>query len=53
MSKVWSESSGHVIDGLELLIHQAISQIEIFSGITCDREFLQRKMRAAAVQKLA
>jgi len=53
MSKVWSESSGHVIDGLDLLIHQAISQIEIFAGITCDREFLYTKMRAAAVQKLA
>ena len=53
MSKVWSESRSHVIDGLDLLIHQAISQIEIFAGITCDRQFLYTKMRAAAVQKLA
>jgi shikimate dehydrogenase len=53
MSQVWSESSGHVIDGLDLLIHQAISQIEIFAGISCDRQFLYTKMRAAAVQKLA
>ena len=53
MSKVWSKSSGHVIDGLDLLIHQAISQIEIFAGLTCDREFLYTKMRAAALQKLA
>jgi shikimate dehydrogenase len=53
MSKVWSISSGHVIDGLDLLIHQAISQIEIFAGLTCDREFLYTKMRAAALQKLA
>ena len=53
MSQLWSESSGHVIDGLDLLIHQAISQIEIFAGISCDRQFLYTKMRAAAVQKLA
>ena len=53
MSKVWSESGGHVIDGLDLLIHQAISQIEIFAGITCDRQSLYTKMRTAAVQKLA
>ena len=53
MSKVWSKSSGHVIDGLDLLIHQAISQIEIFAGLTCDREFLYTRMRAAALQKLA
>ncbi len=53
MSQLWSESSGHVIDGLDLLIHQAISQIEIFAGMTCDRQFLYTKMRSAAVQKLA
>jgi shikimate dehydrogenase len=53
MSKVWTKSSGHVIDGLDLLIHQAVSQIEIFAGITCDRQFLYTKMRAAALQKLA
>lgn len=53
ISQVWSKSSGYVIDGLDLLIHQAISQIEIFAGITCDRRFLYTKMRAAAVQKLA
>ena len=53
ISKVWSESSGHVIDGLDLLIHQAISQIEIFADLRCDRELLLAKMRDAAVKKLA
>jgi len=52
ISKVWSESSGHVIDGLDLLIHQAISQIEIFAGLSCDREMLFAKMREAAVKKV-
>ncbi|MEY5030308.1 MAG: hypothetical protein RLZZ334_255 [Actinomycetota bacterium] len=40
------------IDGLELLIHQAISQIEVFSGIDLDREQLHTTMRKAAIQKL-
>ena len=53
ISKVWSESSGPVIDGLDLLIHQAISQIEIFADLRCDRELLLAKMRDAAVKKLA
>jgi shikimate dehydrogenase len=43
MSQVWSESSGHVIDGLDLLIHQAISQIEIFAGITATGNFSTQK----------
>jgi shikimate dehydrogenase len=53
ISKAWSESSGQVIDGLDLLIHQAISQIEIFADLSCDRELLFPKMREAAVKKLA
>ena len=53
ISKVWSEFSGPVIDGLDLLIHQAISQIEIFADLRCDRELLLAKMRDAAVKKLA
>lgn len=53
ISKAWSESKAQVIDGLDLLIHQAIAQVEIFSGVDCDRELLYAKMRAAALQKLA
>ena len=53
LSKAWSESKVQVIDGLDLLIHQAIAQIEIFSGGDCDRELLYAKMREAAVTKLA
>ena len=53
ISKAWSESNAPVIDGLDLLIHQAIAQVEIFSGFACDRDLLYAKMREAAVTKLA
>jgi shikimate dehydrogenase len=53
ISKAWSESKAQVIDGLDLLIHQAIAQVEIFSGVDCDRELLYVKMREAAVTELA
>lgn len=53
LAKAWSQSGAHVIDGLDLLIHQAISQVEIFAGRTCDRELLYRKMREAAVPNLS
>ena len=53
ISKAWSASQAQVIDGLDLLIHQAIAQVEIFAGITCDREVLYTKMREVAVQKLS
>jgi len=52
VSKVWSEAQARVIDGLDLLIHQAITQVEIFSGVTVDREFFYAKMRAAALLQL-
>lgn len=53
ISRAWSETQAQVIDGLDLLIHQAIAQVEIFSGVACDRDILYTKMREAAVQKLA
>ena len=53
LAKTWSQSGAHVIDGLDLLIHQAISQVEIFAGLTCDRDLLYWKMREAAAAKLS
>jgi shikimate dehydrogenase len=52
LSRVWAESGARVIDGLELLIHQAISQVEIFSHGVVDRKELHQLMRSAAVMKL-
>jgi len=53
VSKFWSDSHAPVIDGLDLLIHQAISQVEIFAGINVEREVFYQKMRVAALSKLA
>lgn len=53
ISKAWTDSQAQVIDGLDLLIHQAIAQVEIFSGVACDGELLYAKMRKAALTKLA
>jgi len=53
LSKVWAQSENRVIDGLDLLIHQGISQVEIFAGVTVDRQKLYRLMRTAALAKLA
>jgi shikimate dehydrogenase len=52
ISRAWSKTQAQVIDGLDLLIHQAIAQVEIFSGVACDRDILYTKMREVAVQKL-
>jgi shikimate dehydrogenase len=52
ISRTWLSGQNKVVDGLELLIHQAISQIEGFSGIDLDRELLHTTMRRAAIQKL-
>ena len=53
MSKVWSDSKNQVIDGLDLLIHQGISQVEIFTGLSVDRELLYANMREVASLRLA
>jgi shikimate dehydrogenase len=53
MSKIWSDSNNQVIDGLDLLIHQGISQVEIFTGLSVDRELLYAKMREVALLRLA
>jgi shikimate dehydrogenase len=53
ISKAWSDCQAQVIDGLDLLIHQAIAQVEIFTGVACDRELLYAKMREAALAKLS
>lgn len=48
----WREQGGNSVDGLELLIHQGISQIEIFSGSTVDRSSLAQLLRLKALEVL-
>lgn len=48
----WQKSGADTIDGLDLLIHQAISQIQIFSGLVVDRAVLSKVLRAKALAVL-
>ena len=52
ISQKWEDSGREVVDGLELLIHQAISQIEIFSGASLDRVSLYTHLRKEALKEL-
>lgn len=52
LSQKWGSAHCEVIDGLELLIHQAISQIELFSTLTLDRAALYEYLRKVAISKL-
>ena len=51
-SSEWSLRGGLVIDGLDLLIHQAMAQIEIFSARTFDKESMYSLLRAVGVDAL-
>lgn len=48
----WREKGGSSIDGLDLLIHQGISQIELFSGKDIDRVVLANFLRLKALEVL-
>ena len=51
-SSLWASRGGNVIDGLDLLVHQAISQIAIFTGSSVKRSQLAPLMRDAALKRL-
>ena len=48
----WIDVGGSFVDGLDLLIHQAISQIEIFSGQKVDRTSLAALLRTEGERAL-
>jgi shikimate dehydrogenase len=48
----WRESGGYGIDGLDLLIHQAISQIEIFASSSIDRVSVAKMLRVVGEKAL-
>lgn len=52
LSQSWALSDQQVIDGLELLINQAVSQMEIFSGLSIDRVSLYAHLRNEALKEL-
>lgn len=49
----WTKSDSLVIDGLDLLIHQAISQVEIFAQIALNRSEMYSILRKAALDHLS
>ncbi len=51
-SKKWAEGGGQVIDGLDLLIHQAMLQIEIFTGLTFDSDEIYGVLRDVGLEAL-
>lgn len=51
--KSWSMKGGAVVDGLDLLIHQAIDQVSIFSGESVDRTSMAALMRKYALEEIS
>ena len=49
----WREAGGFGIDGLDLLIHQAISQVEIFTSCEVDREPIAKMLRVVGEKALS
>ncbi len=52
LAEQWSARGGQVIDGLDLLIHQALVQIEMFSGQEFDRQSMYSLLRTVGVNAL-
>ena len=48
----WRESGGFGIDGLDLLIHQAISQMEIFTSRVLERDVIAKMLRVVGEEAL-
>ncbi len=49
----WRSTGGFGIDGLDLLIHQAISQVEIFASCTIDRSSVAKMLRVVGEKALS
>jgi len=47
--ETWSKRGAQIIDGLDLLIHQGIDQVSLFSGIRIDRAPMAALMRRHAL----
>jgi shikimate dehydrogenase len=51
-SSLWASRGGSVIDGLDLLIHQALAQISIYSGTAFDSALMYKKLREVGLAAL-
>ncbi len=48
----WRENGGETMDGIDLLVHQAIEQIALFTGVSVDRDSMAKELRKVAVATL-
>jgi shikimate dehydrogenase len=53
LAAAWSARGGRVISGLDQLVHQAVPQVGLMTGLRVDHEELVKRMRAAAHAALA
>jgi shikimate dehydrogenase len=53
LAATWSARRGRVISGLDQLVHQAVPQVELMTGLRVDHEELVKRMRAAVHEALA
>jgi len=53
LAAAWAARDGTVINGLDQLVHQAVPQVELMTGLSLDRDRLVRVMRTAGRQALA
>jgi shikimate dehydrogenase len=51
-SSEWAKRGGFVIDGLDLLIHQGMAQMEIFSGVRFDNADMYSLLRRVGISAL-
>ena len=50
--KTWSALGGQIVDGLDLLIHQAVDQVAAFSGQYVERASMAQLMRQSGLKAL-
>jgi shikimate dehydrogenase len=53
LAAAWSARGGRVISGLDQLVHQAVPQVGLMTGLRVDHEELVKRMRAAVHEALA
>jgi shikimate dehydrogenase len=52
LAAAWTARAGTVVDGLDLLVHQAVLQVSLMTGVEVDRDELAAVLRAAGERAL-
>ena len=51
LAKAWAEAGGAVASGLDMLLHQAVRQVELMTGLTPPLEAMRSALTAAAAAR--